>query len=85
MSENSPKELSWFDRAMALVKDISEQGMEHPSAQNVLIGAAFGFAIGLTIWESLGFLWGSFMGAAVGIAYELEQQDQTNDKDEPGD
>ena len=55
------------------------------TAQNVLIGAALGFAVGLTIWESLGFLWGGFLGAALGVAYELEQQDQNNDKDEPGD
>ena len=85
MSDNSPQDLTWFDRAMALVKDISEQGMEHPSAQNVLIGAALGFAVGLTIWESLGFLWGGFLGAALGVAYELEQQDQNNDQDKSGD
>ncbi len=85
MNDNSPKEITWFDRAMALVKEISKQGMGHPSSQNVLIGAAFGFAVGMTIWESLGFLWGGFLGAALGIAYELEQQDQNNDKDEPGD
>lgn len=85
MSDDNPQEEAWIDRAMALVKDISEQGMEHPSAQNVLIGASLGFAVGLTIWESLGFLWGGFLGAALGVAYELEHQDQRNDKDGPGD
>lgn len=66
----------WFDRAAALVKDIGEQGMEHPSSQNVLIGAALGFMLGTTVYESLGFLWGAFIGAALAIAYELEKQDK---------
>lgn len=65
----------WLDRATALVKDISKQGMEHPSSQNVLIGAAFGFLLGTTAYESLGFLWGALIGAALGIAYELEKQE----------
>lgn len=88
MSDDAPEEPTWFDRAVALVKEIGDQGMEHPSTQNVLIGAALGFMVGTTVWESLGFLWGAFLGAALGVAYELDQEDKRDklDKpDEPGD
>ena len=74
--DDKPEEqATWFDRASALVKDMSEQGMEHPSSNNVLIGAALGFAAGILVFEELGFLWGAFIGAALAIAYELEKQE----------
>ncbi|MEM7700888.1 MAG: hypothetical protein AAF251_03020 [Pseudomonadota bacterium] len=79
MSDNLPEddkpqeEATWFDRASALVKNMSKQGMKHPSSNNVLVGAAIGFALGMTVFDSLGFLWGAFIGAGIAIAYELEK------------
>ena len=81
MSDNLPgdqepdKKTDWFERASELVKDMSEQGMEHPSSNNVLTGAAIGFALGMFVFDSLGFLWGAFIGAGIAIAYELEKQE----------
>ncbi|MEO0417569.1 MAG: hypothetical protein AAF249_01800 [Pseudomonadota bacterium] len=81
MSDDLPDEKgpqdqeNWFDRASALVKDMGEQGMDHPSSNSVLTGAAIGFAAGMFVFDSLGFLWGAFIGAAIAIAYELENKD----------
>jgi len=77
MSDNLPDDRkTWFDRASDLVKAMSEQGMQHPSSNNVLIGAALGFGLGMTVFDSLGFIWGAFIGAGIAIAYELEKQDR---------
>lgn len=74
--DQTPKEPeSWVDRASALVKDMSEQGMEHPSSNNVLVGAALGFMAGLVVFDDLGFIFGAFIGAAIAISLELEKQE----------
>lgn len=65
---------SWFDRASALVKDMSKQGMEHPSSKTVLVGAALGFTAGLVFFDDLGFIFGAFIGATIAIYVELEKQ-----------
>lgn len=76
MNDPTPeKDEPWADRAQALVKDMGEQGLEHPSSKNVLTGAAIGFFVGMMMFDDLGFLWGAFLGALIGIAYELQNQD----------
>ncbi|MEL6528671.1 MAG: hypothetical protein AAGK01_05505 [Pseudomonadota bacterium] len=72
MSDQDPEQNDLLNRAELEVKAMWEQGMEHPSTQPVLIGAAIGFAIGIVLFDGAWFLT-AFAGAAFALYNRLEK------------
>ena len=73
--QNPDQNKRWIDRMLGLVKDMGEQGLDHPSSSRVLTGAAIGCVLGIFIFDAFGFILGAANGGLIAIAIELKNQE----------
>lgn len=72
MADGDPEEKELLKRAEIEVKAMWAEGMDHPSTQPVLIGAAIGFAIGVVVFDGA-WLLTALIGAVFTLYTRLEK------------